>query len=280
MNLQFRRRLNDLILLGITLTMRNSLRLSVLASLFAVGCALVSCSVGESTWDRVQSSAVLRVGLDPTYPPFEFYDGQSLYGIDVDLASAIAAENSLTVKFGHFGFDGLYDALATEQVDVLISALVVDLARTKDFAFSDGYVDSGLVLVSVGSSPIKETADLSGNSVAVELGAASHVQATTIQRHVKNLTVNTYNGSDEALSALAGGEAEAAIVDNISFRLWDSSEPAKEYFVTSLTTEPYAIVVREEDRELLDHVNKTLAALRASGRLDQILDRWLTSQTD
>ena len=52
-----------------------------------------------------------------TSPPLE--------GFDIDLASAIATDLGLTAEFVYFGYDGLYDALQTEQVDVLISALVI-----------------------------------------------------------------------------------------------------------------------------------------------------------
>ena len=64
-----------------------------------------ACARQDSTWDHIQDRGVLRVGLDPTYPPFEFFDGLSLHGIDVDLVEAIAAEKGLVVEYSHFGFD-------------------------------------------------------------------------------------------------------------------------------------------------------------------------------
>ncbi len=235
---------------------------------------LVACQGQESTWERVQRSGVLRVGLDPTFPPFEFYDGQTLHGIDVDLARAIAAEKGLTAEFLHFGFDGLYDALGTEQVDVLISALTPDPARTRDFAYSAGYVDSGLVLVSPATTPFGHMEALSDRSVAVELGAAGHVEATTWQRQVPGLTIATFTSSDEALRALADGQADAAIVDNITYRLVDPAGIGAEFVAAPLTSEPYAIVVRRDDADLLEELDDALADLRDNGRLDSILNSW------
>jgi polar amino acid transport system substrate-binding protein len=245
-----------------------------LLALLAALVLLVACSNQESTWDRVQHSAVLRVGLDPTYPPFEFYDGQSLTGIDVELAQAIAAEYGLAPAFVHFGFDGLYDALATEQVDVLISALPTDLTRTRDFAYSDGYFNSGLVLVSALDRRYLEAAALQGRRIAVELGAAGHVQATTWARQVQDLTVATYANSDDALRAVSQGQADAAVVDNITYRLFDQPAGANMLAAQPLTSEPYAVVVRSADDELLAAVNVALASLHDSGQLDSILNRW------
>jgi polar amino acid transport system substrate-binding protein len=235
----------------------------------------VACANRESTWDRVQRNGVLRVGLDPTYPPFEFYDGDSLYGLDVDLANAIAAEKGLTVEFSHFGFDGLYDALATEQVDILISALSPDLSRTRDFAYSDGYIESGLVLVSPATQPVRQVASLTGRRVAVELGAAGHVQATTWQRQLQDLAISTFNSSDEALQALASGQSDAAVVDNITYRLFEPSAGNVDFVVAPIDSQPYAIVVRRDDGQLLAEINDALATLRDSGRLDSILNSWL-----
>ena len=46
------------------------------------------CQTSDGSWERVQAAGVLRVGLDPTYPPFEVADANGVYGLDVDLAQA------------------------------------------------------------------------------------------------------------------------------------------------------------------------------------------------
>ena len=48
------------------------------------------CHSQNETWQRIAESGVLRVGLDPTYPPFEVADGSgNVSGLDVDLAHAL-----------------------------------------------------------------------------------------------------------------------------------------------------------------------------------------------
>jgi polar amino acid transport system substrate-binding protein len=253
---------------------RTGQHVLLLLALFAF---LTACSSQTSTWDQVQRSGVLHIGLDPTYPPFEFFDGDSLYGIDVDLAHALAAEKDLTATFSHFGYDGLYDALATGQVDLLISALTADVTRTRDFAYSRGYIDSGLVLVSRSDQPYRDARDLADRHLAVELGASGHVQATTWQRQVKDLQVSTFMSSDEALSALAEKQADAAIVDNITFRLFDRTSFGVDFIASQVTSEPYVAVVRREDEQLLTEINEALRHLDERGRLDAILDSWFSS---
>jgi hypothetical protein len=76
--------------------------------------------------------------MDASFPPFEFWDGEgNLVGFDVDLGREIAARLGVRVEFvANLSYDGLYDALAAEQVDVVISALYVDPTRMADFAYS------------------------------------------------------------------------------------------------------------------------------------------------
>lgn len=247
--------------------------------LFLIGlflCLLLgACSAGQSTWQRVKDSGVLRVGLDPTYPPFEFADAESVQGIDVDLAKAIATELGLEASFTYFGYDGLYDALGTEQVDVLISALVAEPARTRDFVYSDGYVNSGLVLVSRAEIPLTDASELVGKTVSVELGAAGHVEATAWQRQNPDMTISPRESSDQALSAVVDSEVDAALVDNITARLFAGQSRDVDLNLAPVSDEPYVMVVRREDGQLLRQLNRALDSVRTRGQLNAILDGWL-----
>jgi arginine/lysine/histidine transporter system substrate-binding protein len=238
---------------------------------------LAGCRREEATWQRIQQTGVLRVGLDPTFPPFETADGVPLQGLDVDLAEAIAADLGLTVEFVYFGYDGLYDALTTERVDVLISALVIMVERTRDFAYSDPYFNAGEILIVPAGSPVAEMADLANRSLAVELGAQGHVEATIWERRLTDLTILPYNTPNEAITAVAQNEADAALIDAVSGRLFLRGQPQHRltYLPEPITVEPYALVVRREDERLLDELNDSLGRLRQSGQLEQIIEKWL-----
>lgn len=238
----------------------------------------IGCQTADSSWQRVQNAGALRVGLDPTYPPFEVADDSGVSGLDVDLAQAIAADLDVEVQFVYFGYDGLYDALATDQVDVLISALVIIPERTRDFAYSEPYFNAGeILIVPAGDSSIERMADLDGRILAVELGTLGHVEATEWGKRLANLTVRPYPTADEAMTAVQNGEASAALVDAISGRLFLQNAPNLKRSPESVTAEPFALVVRSEDEQLLTKLNQSLATLQQSGTLEEIETRWLDS---
>ena len=239
---------------------------------------LTACTRQGDTWQQVQETAVLQVGLDPTYPPFELFTGEELVGIDVDLAQAIGEQWGVDIEFVHFGYDGLYDALLTEQVDVLISALVIMPERTKDFAYSDPYFNAGeILIVPAGTDDIEEMADLNGRSLAVELGSQGHLLATEWERKLPDLTIVPFNTPDEALTAVRQQTAAAALTDQISGRLFLKENPGLKRLDPPVAVEPYAIVVRADDAQLRKQLNNSLEQLRSSGKLDAILQAWLDS---
>lgn len=238
----------------------------------------MSCSSRPETWQRIQDTGVLRVGLDPTFPPFEMADGGELQGIDVALARALAAQLEHDVDFVYFGYDGLYDALATQQVDVLISALVIRPDQLRDFAYSDPYFNAGQVLVvAQNRNEITQMEDLSGRTLAVELGAQGHVTATEWQRRLPGLSIEPRQTPQDALDAVAGDDADAALVDAISARLYLAHHDELQLLDPPVTVEPFAMVVRKEDERLLQELNTVLATLDENGQLEAIISRHLAT---
>ena len=250
--------------------MRRLYLLGLLLPLFVAGCG----GSGE-TWQRIERDGVLRVGLDPTYPPFEVDEGGGLRGLDVDLAEALAAELDLTVAYTYLSYDGLYDGLGTGQVDLLLSALVIQPERTRDFSYSDPYFNAGQMLLSTDPAT-QSIADLEGRAVAVELGSEGHVQAIEWSRRLNVLRIDQFNTPEEALLAAEEGRSAAVLIDAISSGLYLlSHESQLTYRGDPIINEPYAMVVRAEDELLLAKLNEALARLRASGKLDRLIDNHL-----
>ena len=238
---------------------------------------LVACQSHQGAWERIAAAGTLRIGLDPTFPPFEVLDANGVYGLDIDLAQAVVGELDLQAEFIFFGYDGLYDALATEQVDVLISAVVIAPERTRDFAYSEPYFNAGEILIVPANTSIETMTDMNGRRLAVELGAQGHVEATDWSRRLSDLTIQPYNSPDEALTAVANGEADAVLIDSVSGRLFLADQPHLKRLPTAVTIEPYAFVVRIEDEILLKNLNQGLQSLQTRGELEAIIQNWLGS---
>lgn len=258
--------------------------------LFIVQCSLFillsACARPNDTWDRVLETGILRVGMDASFLPFESIaaDG-TLVGFDVDLArelgqrlgSALSKAEGVEVQFvANLPYDGLYDALAVDRVDVVISALVVNPARMADFAYSASYFDAGQVLVvREGTSDIEKMPDLGKHTLAVEFGARGDLEARKWARRLPDLTIVPCQTAAEALAAVTTGEADGALVDHVS-ALETSGAGSGLIIVGEPVVEgPYAVVVQRESQHLLRVINDALAEMEADGTMDALVAKWL-----
>jgi ABC-type amino acid transport substrate-binding protein len=232
----------------------------------------------DPTWERIRQSGVWRVGMDPSFPPFENLDaatGQPV-GLDVDLANAIASRLGVRAEIVGVGFDELLDAVTAYRVDSAISALPVIEHRTREVAFSAPYVEAGVLLVAPRENAITESDSLAGRRLAAEWGSAGDAQARALQRALGgNLTLVLRESPDLALRAVLDGEADAAAVDAVSLALFDAGKDRLVTVGEPLQSDPYVIVVPAHSPKLLAAINATLADLAADGTLAAIQARWL-----
>ncbi len=249
---------------------------SLVSLLFILYLLLSSCHPAPDGLDRVVESGVLRVGMDASFPPFEYVDGGgNLVGLDVDLARELAARLGVEARFvANLPYDGLYDALIAERVDAVVSALYVDPTRSADFAYSAPYFDAGQVLVvPADAEDIDGMEDLEGRTLAVEFGSAGDVEARAWERRLTALAVLPCQTPDEALMKVAVGEADAALVDHLSALM--TPVEGLQIVGKMVTSEPYAVAVRREDRRLLRAIDEALEGMRADGTLDRLQRQWL-----
>lgn len=232
----------------------------------------------DVTAARIRQSGVWRVGMDPSFPPFESLDpatGQPV-GLDVDLVNAIAGRWDVRAEIVGVGFDELVDAVAAHRVDSAVSALPVFDWRTKEVSFSSPYVEAGVVLAVRPESPLRAPDDLAGKRVAAEWGSQGDAQARELQKRLGGgLELVLRDSPDAALMAVEQGEADAAIADAISLALFNRDGGNLVTVGAPLVSDPYVVVVPAGARLLLGDVNKALEAMSADGTLATLRRRWL-----
>jgi ABC-type amino acid transport substrate-binding protein len=243
-------------------------------------------AVGILTWlgeqrppDRYLNAIVergsLRVGLDPTYPPFESLSDGQYVGYDVDLARALASDLGVQLEIKPLALDTQYDALASGQVDMLISALPFIYERQKEVRYSQPYYQAGqMLVVRSGDSAIKSTSDLQGKRVGVELGSNADTEARRLARTaIPTMQVHpSYHSASDALGALTHGELDAAIVDNTSLQEYLAAHPGTlSVILPPLTDEPFVVAMPVQAGGLASRVDAVIERLRSSGELARMM---------
>lgn len=229
----------------------------------------------DGTWRRSQINGDLYVGIDPSYPPFAEWTPGGIVGLEADIAREIARRIHTTAYIQIMGFDGLYSALYTGGVDLVISGLKVDPAYTEWVHYTQPYFDAGQILVSPAAAPIDDMRDLDGKTVAVELASAGDIAAQRWSRRLEALTIARFLLPDEAMHAVQTGSADAALVDVVSARLYVEQRPDLRLADETTVPDGYVIALRKKDFRLAEEIDRALADMIDDGTLNEIIDRWL-----
>ena len=216
-------------------------------------------------------NAVVYVGTNAEFAPFEYLDKNQIVGFDIDLLNAISKEAGIEFKIQDMAFDGLLPALQTKKVDLVIAGMTATPERQKAVAFSKPYFKAKQVVITKGvDKSLKDFKDLSGKKVGVMLGFTGD----TVVSEIKGVKVERFNAAYAAILALGQGKVDAVVLD---------SEPAKKYtannkqFVVAnipAAEEDYAIAARRNDKELLNKINTALDKIKANGEYDKILKKY------
>lgn len=232
----------------------------------------------DATWERIHRDDTLVVGIDPSFPPFGIFGKDRVEGLDADLAQALAEKMGVAhVRLVVLGYDGLYDTLALGFVDVLISALHPEARRKGVVLYTRPYFDAGQVFVGHADTPLPEDLDgLTGATLAVELGSEGDSQARRWLEDFEQppFELQRLMASEDAMQAILEGQ-DWALVDAISARLFVNDHPELVVSALPLISDPYVMAVRRSDWRLYLELNQALDALRRSGQLDEIIERWL-----
>ena len=234
----------------------------------------------DTTWQAMQERGTWRVGLDPSFPPFEMLDQEGRpVGYDVDLALALAETWGLEAEIVAVGFDSLPDTLKAGKIDSIVSAYPFDERLTQDYAFSAPYFDAGVRLAVRANSPITTVADLSGRRVGVEWGSMGDMLGRQMQRDGVDVTLVSLETPADLLEALTSKkEVDAIFIDNVALRQAQGAGRQIVAVDEPLESVPYVIVMPRRAAELHQNLEASLKLLQAKGHLANLESTWFSDQ--
>lgn len=252
-------------------------KFSLLSLFLILTLFIAACGAKETTGDNASSKEVYKVGVDTTYPPFEYKDGNEYKGIDIDLINAIAENQGFKIELNAMDFGGIIPAMQANQLDVAIAGMSITDDRKKVVDFSTPYFEAGLtVVVKKDNSNIKSVDDLKGKNVAVKKGTTG---AKFAQENASKLGINVvqFNDSPAMFQEVSNGNADALIEDYpvISYAI-AQKDPGLKIVGDRLNGDEYGIaVLKGQNKDLLEKINKGLAELKKDGTYDKIVNSYL-----
>lgn len=252
--------------------------LVVMATLLGVGCKAPAATKAEPTVTppAIKEAGVLRAGVDLSYPPFGGTDAEKQAGLDIDVASALAAKLGLDVKIENVAPSDAATALASGKVDVVLSVPYSEesLART---SLAGSYISDGpaFFIATEGTASVDPsmTIDtLRAPRVGAQKGSAAYWK---LESETGLESVNGYPTLREALNALRTGEVKVVAGDAIVGAYMIRDMPTVHFAGQLEPAVPLGAAVAVDNTRLADAVRGALDALAADGVLSTIRTKWV-----
>lgn len=238
--------------------------------------ALVGCGAKDESTAGAENKIV--IGTDASFPPFESMSptGDPV-GFDVDLIKAIGESQNLNVEVKHTGWDPMMAGLADGTVDAAIAGITMTDDRKKVMEFTEPYFTAKQVILMKKNAPAVSTvADLKGKKIGVQSG-------TTGQFLVEEKLGKGYSGLKGyeevagAIEDMKNGRVDAVVADNAVVKKFTEQLKLDNVNIVedkAAKQEQYGIAVKKGNKELLDKLNKGLAAVKESGKYDEIYNKY------
>ena len=241
----------------------------------AMALAAVACGSKEAAAPAAtEEKEVLVMATNAEFPPYEYYEGQEIVGIDAEIAAVIAEKLGCELKIEDMAFDSIIAAVTSGKADFGLAAMTVTEDRLESVNFSDTYATATQVVIVTEDSAITGVADLDGKKIGVQLGTTGDIYAEDIA----DATIERYNKGFEAVQALTQGKIDAVIIDNEPAKVFVAENEGTKILEEDFAVEEYAAAIAKENTELLEKVNAALAELKEDGTLQAIVDKYIAAE--
>lgn len=263
--------------------------------------SMVACG-GKTANGDDKSKNQLVVATNASFEPFEYMDGDTYYGVDMEIAKLLADELGKELVIDNMDFNAVCLSVGQQKCDIAMAGLTVNEKREEHVTFTESYYEASQKLVVPSDDTVfANCADAEAVMTALN-GLAKDVtigvqEGTTGQFFVEGdeewgfdgltATCKTYKNGSLAIQDMINGNIDyviidaapaAAITESINSMQTDNAVTAKvlEY---NLTEEEYAFGVDKTQPELLEQVNDFIKKIKEDGTLEEIFNKYFGDGT-
>ena len=272
--------------------MKNFMKKTALAALAAL-MVLSAASCGKTAADGSETTTAANGGSAAAEPivvqtnayfaPFEYFDGNDIVGVDIDIMNKVAAKMNTTVEFQNVDFSVIVDNVSAGKLcDCGAAGITITEARKQQVDFSVPYYESIQYVIykegTVNTTKAEDGTeyilwnDLAGKKIGVQETTTGDIYASS---DFGEDNVIRYSNGAVAVEALKAGKVDCVIIDNEPAKAYVAANEGLKILETSYADEDYAIAVSKDNPELKDAIDAALKELIADGSLQKIVDKYI-----
>lgn len=230
--------------------------------------------------DQILKKKELVVGTSASYPPLTFKakDGQ-VYGLDIDVAQAIASAMGVKLRTVVIPFEELIPALEKGKIDMIISSMTITPQRNLRVAYIGPYFISGQAILTTKETAINlnSAADINKPdfSLSVPRGTTTELIAKKL---LPKANIIVASSTTDALDMLLNKKVKAMMADYPYVTVEAFRNKEKGYLaIPPFSVEPLGIAVRADDPLFLNFLDNTINMMRGDGLLNALTQRWFNN---
>lgn len=206
--------------------------------------------------ERIRSTKILRVGVNPQYWPFSYMGDQGRQGVDIEIARLLADSLQVTLKLiDDHTLTDLIKMAKTHQIDIVIAGMSRTFQRARQVDFSTPYFHGGVaILLNRQSAAEIGIADATSYKtildklrfvnkkehlkIIVAEGKAPAESALVFFPGAQIVPIKVEKSNDVCIDALNQGRGHIFVHDLIYLKHWVAKHPAQA-FKLHLIEPPY-----------------------------------------
>jgi len=231
---------------------------------------------GDTGNTKTDDSKVLVMATNAYFPPYEYYEGSEITGIDAEIAKAIADKLGMELQIEDVEFDSIIAGVQSGKFDMGMAGMTVTEERQMSVNFSDPYATGIQVIIVKEDSAITDIDSLYDGDylIGVQQGTTGDIY---ISEDIGDDAVIRYSKGNDAVLALVSGKVDAVVIDNEPAKAYVDANPGLKILETPYTVEDYAICFAKDNEELRDQVNGALKELTEDGTIAAIIEKYIPS---
>lgn len=261
----------------------------------ALSLGLAAGTAGAKEWKKV------RIATEGAYAPWNATDASGkLIGFEVDLAGDLCRRMAVECEVVGQDWDGMIPALQQGKYDAIMAAMSINEERLKVIDFGGPYANEPTAFAAPKDSPLvtfdartdrvdlaKDTAEgkaaldalakaLDGKTVGAQ---TSTLQASFVERYLKNATLRTYDKLDSAGIDLSAGRLDAIVGDRSAAEAVVKTDAANIVmfgpdFVNGVLGQGMGVGLRKADTDLKALFNKAIDEANKDGTIARLSTQW------
>jgi len=227
----------------------------------------------------IKKQGVLKAGVKYDFKPFGFINKSgSIVGFDVDIIRYIGKKLGVRVKFEQVTSKNRIPMIVTGEIDIAAASMTHKRSRDDVIDFSVSYFFDGQAMLVGKKEKATSYEGFGERKVGAIQGATSGENFKKLQPKAKIIYFQEY---PQAVLALKNGKIDAITTDFVwCMTQADDSKGKLKVLSQTLSYEPYAIGIGENESNFRDFVNSAIQDSVLDGTYEKLYFKWFGKEPE